>query len=139
MYAAGVRGQQATLPALQIQYADFAAWQREQFTGKVLEAELAYWQARLAGAPPWLELPTDRPRPAVAGQTSGRARLLLPGALCAAPGMEPPVVAACRRSHGSGEPLFDAQGAPRAASGRAAPRLSARGVPVSSLGGVGAP
>ncbi|MFD9203829.1 AMP-binding protein, partial [Streptomyces anthocyanicus] len=47
-----------------MQYADFAAWQREWLTGDVLEAQLSYWRAALADVPE-LDLPTDRPRPAV--------------------------------------------------------------------------
>ncbi|HYR11663.1 MAG TPA: amino acid adenylation domain-containing protein, partial [Longimicrobium sp.] len=50
-------------PALQ--YADFAEWQRQWMHGDALDAQLAYWRERLAGAPAVLELPTDRPRPAV--------------------------------------------------------------------------
>ena len=48
-----------------LQYADFAVWQREQFTGEMLQAQLAYWKEQLAGAPLSLPLPTDRPRPPV--------------------------------------------------------------------------
>jgi surfactin family lipopeptide synthetase A len=55
------------LPPLALQYADFAAWQRARLTGPRLADDLAYWQAQLAGAPPVLELPTDRPRPAIRG------------------------------------------------------------------------
>ena len=51
------------LPDLPIQYGDFAAWQREWLSGEVLERQLAYWRRQLAGVPPVLELPTDRPRP----------------------------------------------------------------------------
>ncbi|MCB1055191.1 MAG: amino acid adenylation domain-containing protein, partial [Acidobacteria bacterium] len=51
------------LRELPVQYADFAAWQRGWLAGEVLEAELGYWRQRLAGAPPVLELPFDRPRP----------------------------------------------------------------------------
>ena len=47
-----------------VRYGDFAAWQRERYQGSVRQADLAHWQRRLAGVPP-LDLPTDRPRPAV--------------------------------------------------------------------------
>ncbi|HEX6911984.1 MAG TPA: amino acid adenylation domain-containing protein, partial [Longimicrobium sp.] len=65
LYGAFAEGTEAPLPALPVQYADFAAWQRQWISGAVLEAQMAYWRERLAGAPALLELPTDRPRPAV--------------------------------------------------------------------------
>jgi amino acid adenylation domain-containing protein len=65
LYAAAVTGADADLPALPIQYADFARWQRAWLRGAVLERLLAYWRQRLAGAPAALELPFDRPRPPV--------------------------------------------------------------------------
>jgi amino acid adenylation domain-containing protein/non-ribosomal peptide synthase protein (TIGR01720 family) len=64
-YQAGLSGQQAALPPLPIQYADYAVWQRHWMQGDVLEAQLAYWKDCLGDAPAALELPTDRPRPAV--------------------------------------------------------------------------
>ena len=65
-YDAFAAGRPSPLPELALQYADFAAWQREQAAGaRRLERELAYWTERLAGAPGLLELPADRPRPAV--------------------------------------------------------------------------
>ncbi|HLL48001.1 MAG TPA: amino acid adenylation domain-containing protein, partial [Longimicrobiaceae bacterium] len=48
-----------------VQYADYAVWQRQQLRDDVLDGQLAYWRERLAGAPALLELPADRPRPAV--------------------------------------------------------------------------
>ena len=48
-----------------MQYADFAIWQREWLQGEVLESQLGYWRNALAGLPPALDLPADRPRPAV--------------------------------------------------------------------------
>jgi len=63
--SARVKGEPSPLPALTIQYADFAAWQRNRLQGDVLAELLAYWRRRLEGAPPVLELPTDRPRPPV--------------------------------------------------------------------------
>ncbi|HZI18005.1 MAG TPA: amino acid adenylation domain-containing protein [Pyrinomonadaceae bacterium] len=68
LYTAYVRGEAAPLAELPIQYADYAAWQREWLSGERLDAELDYWRRQLAGAPARLELPTDRPRPSV--QTS---------------------------------------------------------------------
>jgi amino acid adenylation domain-containing protein len=65
LYQAFCTGQLPNLPELQIQYADFAAWQRQWLVGKVLESQLAYWQQHLEGAPALLELPTDHTRPAV--------------------------------------------------------------------------
>jgi amino acid adenylation domain-containing protein len=53
------------LPALPVQYADYAAWQRRWLAGEVLAAAIGYWRERLAGLPARLELPTDRPRPPV--------------------------------------------------------------------------
>jgi amino acid adenylation domain-containing protein/non-ribosomal peptide synthase protein (TIGR01720 family) len=51
------------LPELEVQYADYTLWQRGWLQGEALEKQLAYWKGKLAGAPPVLELPTDRPRP----------------------------------------------------------------------------
>ena len=65
LYGAFVAGKEATLPTLPIQYADFAVWQRQWLQGKVLGTQLEYWKQQLADAPPLLELPTDRPRPAI--------------------------------------------------------------------------
>jgi amino acid adenylation domain-containing protein/non-ribosomal peptide synthase protein (TIGR01720 family) len=65
LYNALRAGLPSPLPALSIQYADFAAWQRQWLQGEVLQAQLDYWQKQLADAPALLEMPTDRPRPAV--------------------------------------------------------------------------
>ncbi|WP_208921565.1 non-ribosomal peptide synthetase [Streptomyces capitiformicae] len=54
----------SALPELDIQYADFALWQHERVSGDALEAQLAHWRERLAGAPSTVDLPTDRPRTA---------------------------------------------------------------------------
>ncbi|MFA6231850.1 MAG: amino acid adenylation domain-containing protein [Rhodanobacter sp.] len=66
LYAAYSRGLPVTLPALPVQYADYAIWQRGWLQGEVLQRQLQYWRAQLEGAPDMLQLPTDRPRPAVA-------------------------------------------------------------------------
>ncbi|MBW4510723.1 MAG: AMP-binding protein [Scytonematopsis contorta HA4267-MV1] len=65
LYEAFTEGRLSPLPELHIQYTDFAAWQRQWLQGEVLETQLSYWKRQLAGIPPMLELPTDRPRPKV--------------------------------------------------------------------------
>jgi len=65
LYESFSRELSLSLPDLSIQYADFAYWQRQWLQGEVLEAQLNYWKKQLAGISPLLELPTDRPRPAV--------------------------------------------------------------------------
>ncbi len=62
LYAAFSQGEAPELPALPVQYADFAVWQREWLSGEVLQAQIDFWRERLEGAPPLLEVPTDRPR-----------------------------------------------------------------------------
>ncbi|HEY2738004.1 MAG TPA: condensation domain-containing protein, partial [Thermoanaerobaculia bacterium] len=76
LYAADLEGRPPRLPALPVQYADFAAWQREWLQSQFLEGELAYWRERLAGAPV-LELPADRPRPPVRSERGARRRFPL--------------------------------------------------------------
>ncbi|HEX8275250.1 MAG TPA: amino acid adenylation domain-containing protein [Longimicrobiaceae bacterium] len=78
LYAAAVRGEPSPLPPLPVQYADFAAWQRAWLAGDVLEAQLAFWRDALRGAPPLLELPAARPRPAVQRHRGASRSLLLP-------------------------------------------------------------
>jgi amino acid adenylation domain-containing protein len=56
-------GREPNLPKLEIQYADFAAWQRDQLAGEELDRQLDFWREKLAGAPSVIGLPTDRPRP----------------------------------------------------------------------------
>lgn len=64
-YEAFRAGRTPELPELAIQYADFAVWQRQWLSGEILAKQLAYWKQQLAGAPSFLELPTDNPRPPV--------------------------------------------------------------------------
>ncbi|MFD8922917.1 amino acid adenylation domain-containing protein, partial [Streptomyces sp. NPDC059569] len=64
LYAAAVRGVEARLPLLPVQYPDFAVWQRERLSGEALDSQIGYWREQLDGLEP-LELPTDRPRPLV--------------------------------------------------------------------------
>ena len=84
LYEAFHRGLPSPLPPLPIQYADFAAWQRRELTGEVLERHLAYWRERLAGAPPVITLPADRPRPPVRSPRGARLPVRLPAPLGAA-------------------------------------------------------
>ncbi|HEX3131786.1 MAG TPA: amino acid adenylation domain-containing protein [Thermoanaerobaculia bacterium] len=80
LYGAFRERRLSPLPELPVQFADFAAWQREWLQGPVLDEQIAWWRGRLAGAPPALELPTDRPRPAVQSHRGSRAvRSLSPG------------------------------------------------------------
>ncbi len=72
LYEAELAGRPADLPALPVQYADYAAWQRRFLAGEVLDRQLAYWKQQLAGAPEALDLPTDRPRPPVASRRGAR-------------------------------------------------------------------
>ncbi len=81
LYGAFRQGRPSPLPELAIQYADFARWQRERLAGTDLAGLVAWWRERLTGAPAVLELPTDRPRPAVPSLRGGQARLALPPTL----------------------------------------------------------
>ncbi len=81
LHEAFASGRPSPLPALPIQYADFAAWQRGWMAGPVLERELAHWRQRLAGASLQLDLPADRPRPAVRAGRGGAQPLELGPAL----------------------------------------------------------
>jgi alpha-ketoglutarate-dependent taurine dioxygenase len=65
LYEAYSSGQSSPLEELAIQYADYAVWQREWLQGGTLDELLGYWRRQLEGAPQVLELPMDRPRPAV--------------------------------------------------------------------------
>ncbi|HSF39107.1 MAG TPA: non-ribosomal peptide synthase/polyketide synthase [Thermoanaerobaculia bacterium] len=80
LYGAFSRGLPSPLPELPVQYADYASWQRQVFSGEFLEKALSWWRERLTGAPV-LELPTDRPRPAVQGLSGTTVSADLPAAL----------------------------------------------------------
>ncbi|WP_369197883.1 non-ribosomal peptide synthase/polyketide synthase [Streptomyces djakartensis] len=78
LYAAAREGRSPELPDLPVRYADHAAWQRAR-TDQV-ERQLAHWRGQLAGVPP-LELPTDRPRPAVRTRDGALVTFTLPAEL----------------------------------------------------------
>ncbi|HVT56893.1 MAG TPA: non-ribosomal peptide synthase/polyketide synthase, partial [Thermoanaerobaculia bacterium] len=76
-------GEPGELPALPLQYADFALWQRRWLCGERLASLVAFWRQSLAGAPRLLELPTDRPRTARRSLRGGSRALALPAPLVA--------------------------------------------------------
>ena len=78
LYGGLVTGSQDALPELPIQYADFSVWQRRRMESDALQRQLGYWKRQLQGAPPILELPGDRPRPAASSYRGAEASLLLP-------------------------------------------------------------
>jgi len=78
LYEAYAAGTESPLPELMVQYADYAVWQREWLSGEVLEKQLTYWKEHLGGAPEMLELPTDRPRPAVQTYNGSYVGFVLP-------------------------------------------------------------
>ncbi|HEV3050682.1 MAG TPA: amino acid adenylation domain-containing protein, partial [Longimicrobium sp.] len=63
LYGAFRAGSPDPLPPLPVQYADYAAWQRQWVKGEVLQRQADYWRETLSGAPELLELPTDHARP----------------------------------------------------------------------------
>jgi amino acid adenylation domain-containing protein/non-ribosomal peptide synthase protein (TIGR01720 family) len=82
LYEAFSANQPSPLPELPLQYADFAAWQRDWLQGAALETQLAYWKEKLRDIPT-LDLPTDRPRPAVHRYRGANYRINLPPELSA--------------------------------------------------------
>ena len=74
LYAAFETGQPSPLPDLPVQYADFAAWQRQWLQGEQIERLRGYWFKQLAAVAP-LELPLDHPRPGIR-TTRGASRML---------------------------------------------------------------
>nr|QEO74862.1 condensation domain-containing protein [uncultured bacterium] len=73
VYSAFLANQFSPLSELQIQYADYAAWQREWLSGPVLDQQLRYWREQLEGAPAELALPADRRRPVSPTHRGARA------------------------------------------------------------------
>ncbi|HEU5228410.1 MAG TPA: amino acid adenylation domain-containing protein, partial [Ktedonobacteraceae bacterium] len=82
-YEARLHGRSAQLPALPIQYIDFALWQHQRLQGTKLEEQLAYWKVKLADVP-MLYLPTDHPRPAMQTFRGAAQSLLLSESLSSA-------------------------------------------------------
>ncbi|MDO7899400.1 non-ribosomal peptide synthase/polyketide synthase [Pseudomonas citrulli] len=82
-YAAFSTGQAHAWAALPVQYADYAAWQRQWMDAGERDRQLSYWTQRLGDLPPLLELPTDRPRPAEQSHRGARLEIPLEASLVA--------------------------------------------------------
>jgi amino acid adenylation domain-containing protein/non-ribosomal peptide synthase protein (TIGR01720 family) len=83
-YEAFSTGVASSLPDLSIQYADFAAWQRDWLESEAARQQLAFWKDEFKIVPPALQLPTDRPRPAVQSYRGASRQFTLPTRLAAA-------------------------------------------------------
>ncbi len=84
LYQAFVHEHPSPLPELPLRYSDFAAWQNQHFDEVALGPSIDYWRTQLKDVPPWLELPTDRSRPARPSHRCGLAGIELPRPLCVA-------------------------------------------------------
>ena len=80
LYGAFCRGQDSPLPPLELNYADYAAWQRQCWESGVWQADLDYWQEQLRGSLPVLDLPIARPRPGTPGHRGTTVSLQLDAA-----------------------------------------------------------
>ncbi|MGC0045364.1 amino acid adenylation domain-containing protein, partial [Ralstonia pseudosolanacearum] len=83
LYEAYRAGNADPLPALPIQYADYAVWQRRWLEGGELQRQGTYWEQALAGAPTLLSLPTDRARPAQQDYAGGSVEVIFDDTLSA--------------------------------------------------------
>ncbi|MDU9390189.1 non-ribosomal peptide synthase/polyketide synthase [Pseudomonas sp. zfem002] len=77
LYDAFSQGQALELPALAVQYADYAQWQRDWMAAGEQARQLDYWKEQLGGEQPVLQLPTDRPRPAQRSERGARVEFEL--------------------------------------------------------------
>jgi amino acid adenylation domain-containing protein len=77
LYESYSRGESVELEPQTLQYADYALWQRESVGEQILEQETGYWRKQLAGMPAALELPIDKPRPAVMSTRGGVETMVL--------------------------------------------------------------
>src|SRR5207245_2239918 len=84
LYEAFVQARPSPLPELPIAYADFAGWQRQWLQGDRLEQQLGYWKDQLRDALPALDLPADRPRPALQSYRGAAQSFALPAPLAVA-------------------------------------------------------
>ncbi len=77
MYEAYREGRESELGELEIQYGDYAEWQRERLRGEEMERQKRYWVERLGGKLPVLEMPTDGERPVIQSFRGGNEKLLM--------------------------------------------------------------
>ncbi|MGA7219361.1 MAG: amino acid adenylation domain-containing protein [Candidatus Sulfotelmatobacter sp.] len=84
LYRAFKENKPSPLEELPVQYADFARWQRRCLSGKRFETHMEYWRCQLAGFPEALNLPTDRPRPAIETHKGATQWFSIPGTTVAA-------------------------------------------------------
>jgi len=83
MYDGFVRGKPTDLPKLEVQYADYAVWQRQWMEGEILQRQADFWKTNLAGVPAVLEIPTDHVRPREQDYSGGLVELELDAGLSA--------------------------------------------------------
>lgn len=81
LYTAFQLDQPNPLPALEVQYADYSAWQLEQATRDQIRISAEYWRRELIGAPELTDIPTDYPRPAISNFDGGHRSIVLPTSL----------------------------------------------------------
>jgi amino acid adenylation domain-containing protein len=81
LYQAFIKGESSPLPEPEIQWVDYASWQRNWLQGEVLKKQLDYWRQKLAGAPTSLDLPIEFPRPPIQSYRGARQYLQLPAEL----------------------------------------------------------
>lgn len=81
LYTAFLDGKPSPLKELEIQYADFSAWQRTSTATNALANSIAFWKNHLAGAPTLIELPTDHPRPTIQTFRGAREKLIIDASL----------------------------------------------------------
>jgi amino acid adenylation domain-containing protein len=81
LYQTFMKGEPSPLPEPEIQWADYASWQRNWLQGEILEKQLDYWRQKLAGAPTSLDLPIEFPRPPIQSYRGARQYLQLPAEL----------------------------------------------------------
>ncbi|MGZ3238595.1 MAG: non-ribosomal peptide synthetase, partial [Burkholderiaceae bacterium] len=78
LYNAHVTQKENPLAPLQVQYGDYAVWQKQNLVGAYYEKQVGYWRDKLKGVPPMIDLPTDYPRPPVQSYRGREVGFVLP-------------------------------------------------------------